>query len=111
MTEITVPDPDASPDERIETLIAITRALADIFETENLALFERSAGDLAPLQPVKARLAAAYAQSVRLVAADRRAAIGAPEALLSDLREATEAFTARAARQRALLEGHGLAGA
>ncbi|MEZ5894455.1 MAG: hypothetical protein R3C58_15085 [Parvularculaceae bacterium] len=97
-----------TPAGRLAALIALTRSLAGIVEIENLALFDDRAEDLAPLQPEKARLAAAYAQSVRLVAADRAGAARVEAGLLAELRAATEAFTARVARQRTLLDGQAL---
>lgn len=90
--------------ERVEALIDLTASLSRIFEQENLALTEERPGDLAPLQAEKARLAAAYAQSIHDVAADRAGVSEVEPALLSDLRVQTEAFEARAARQRKLLD-------
>ena len=92
------------PADQVRTLIELTESLARIFEKENLAIAEKRPDDLGPLQPEKARLAAAYAQSIRAVASDRTriASVGAD--LLSHLRAATESFEARAARQKGLLE-------
>ncbi len=91
--------------ERIETLIDITEALNLIFEEENTALEESRPQDAAPLQAEKARLASDYAQSIRAVAADRGGVSAVDQALLIRLRSATANFEARAARQRALLDG------
>ena len=93
--------------DRVRALIELTESLALIFEEENLALAERRPDDLAPLQAEKARLAAAYAQSVRAVAANRASVAGVDAALLARLRAATESFEARAARQRGLLDRAG----
>lgn len=100
------PDADfcANAAERVRALINLTDDLARIFEEENLALANSRPDDLAPLQAEKARLAAAYAQSIRAVAADRAGVAAVEESLLSRLREATEGFEARAARQKSLLE-------
>lgn len=56
---------------RVKTLIALTEELTAVIIRENAALEARRPQDLAALQPDKARLAAAYAQSIRAVAADR----------------------------------------
>lgn len=93
--------------ERVRTLIDLTESLAQIFEEENLALAERRPADIEPLQAEKARLAAAYAQSVKAVAADRIGVSGVGLDLLGRLRAATEGFEARAARQKGLLERAG----
>ena len=90
------------PAARVRTLIDLTESLARIVEEENLAIAEDRTEDLTPLQPEKARLAAAYAQSIRAVAADRASFTMVGSDLLSHLREATEGFEARAARQKGL---------
>lgn len=97
--------PEADPAARIAALIEITRSLNAIFEEENAALAESRQRDLAPLQPDKARLAAAYAQSVRFIAAERGRVSAVSADLMAQLRASTEAFEALAARQRALLDG------
>lgn len=90
---------------RIRSLIELTESLSAIFAEENSLLAERRPREIAPLQAEKARLAAAYAQSIREVAANRGAVGGADSALLAELRSITQTFEARAARQRALLHG------
>jgi hypothetical protein len=90
---------------RVKTLIALTEELSAIFDRENDALKSRRPRDISPLQADKARLAAAYAQSIRDVAADRSVVAGVGEALMEKLRELTVAFERRAAEQRALLSG------
>ncbi len=90
--------------DSVRALISLTEDLARIFEEENLALANDRPDDLAPLQGEKARLAAAYAQSIRAVAADRAGVASVEASLLSRLRDATEGFEARAARQKTLLE-------
>lgn len=100
MTDTTV---DAA--SRIKSLIEITESLSAIFAKENGLLAERRPRDIAPLQAEKARLAAAYAQSIRDIAANRAMVGGADSALLAELRSITQTFEARAARQRSLLDG------
>ena len=95
--------------DRVRALIELTESLALLFEEENLALANRRPEDLAPLQAEKARLAAAYAQSVRAVAADRASVADVDAGLLARLRSATETFEARAARQHGLLGRAGTA--
>lgn len=90
---------------RVKTLIALTEELSAIFDRENDALKTRRPKEIAPLQADKARLAAAYAQSIRDVAAERGVVAGVGEALMVKLRELTVAFERRAAEQRALLSG------
>lgn len=94
-----------APAERIKALIDITESLNLIFEEENAAIEDRRPEDAAPLQAEKARLASAYAQSIRAVAADRKGAAALDQALLSRLRTVTASFEARAVRQRTLLDG------
>lgn len=100
MTETVV-----AADERVRSLIEITEALNAIFGEENKLLSTSRPRDIAPLQEEKARLAAAYAQSIRDIAANRAIVDGAGSALLEELRSLTETFEARAARQRSLLDG------
>ncbi|MEX0645659.1 MAG: hypothetical protein WD076_10125, partial [Parvularculaceae bacterium] len=69
---------------RVRTLIALTEELASIISDENSALSERRPRDIAPLQADKARLAAAYAQSIRDIAADRSLVDGAGDTLLEN---------------------------
>jgi hypothetical protein len=91
--------------QRVADLIALTEALSSLFERENEALDARRPGDLAPLQEEKARLAAAYAQSIREIAADRGVVAGAGGALLEKLRTLTRTFEERAEKQAGLLDG------
>ncbi len=90
---------------RVKTLIALTEELTSIIEQENDLLNERRPQAIAPLQNDKARLAAAYAQSIREIARDRSAVAGASDALMTKLRELTTTFERRAEEQRALLNG------
>lgn len=90
---------------RVKTLIALTEELSAIFDRENDALKQRRPKAIAPMQADKARLAAAYAQSIRDVAADRGLVAGVGDALMEKLRELTSAFERRALEQRALLSG------
>jgi len=90
---------------RVKTLIALTEELTAIISRENDLLAARRPQEISALQPDKARLAAAYAQSIRHVAADRSSVAGAGESLIDQLREITKTFEARAQRQRALLDG------
>lgn len=98
---------EAGPDAatRVKTLIALTEELTAIIVRENELLESRRPKEISALQPDKARLAAAYAQSIRHVAADRSSVAGAGEDLIERLREITRTFEARAERQRALLDG------
>jgi len=98
------------PEFRVKALIALTQELTDIFVQENDCLRARNAAGMAPLQEDKARLAAAYATTIRQIADDRDCAAPAGEALLSQLRSITKIFEARAAEQRALLNGAQQAG-
>jgi hypothetical protein len=91
--------------QRVKTLIALTEELTAIFERENEALKARRAGEIAPLQEDKSRLAAAYAQSIRAIAADRGVVRGASTLLMDKLKAITRVFESRAAEQRALLDG------
>ena len=90
---------------RVKTLIALTEELTEIITEENALLEARRPRELAALQPDKARLAAAYAQSIRQVAADRACVSGAGDGLIEQLRELTKTFEARAQHQRALITG------
>lgn len=90
---------------RVKTLIALTEELTTIIVRENELLEARRPGEISALQPDKARLAAAYAQSIRHVAADRSSVAGAGDGLIDKLREITKTFEARAQHQRALLDG------
>ena len=96
---------ETDAESHVGALIDITLSLSAIVEQENEALVARRTGDIAPLQAEKARLAAAYAQSIRAVAANRAAASSADPGLLSRLRALTESFEAMALRQRDLLDG------
>ena len=104
---MTSQDLDAA--ERVQTLIALTEELTAIFEIENASLIARRPSEIAPLQADKARLAAAYAQSIRAIAADRSIVAGADGALMEKLKALTQSFETRASEQRALLEGARLA--
>ena len=90
---------------RVETLIELTEQLTEIFKQENALLAEQRSSDIVPLQEEKARLAAAYAQSIRSVAQDRSCLNGANDALIETLRGITKTFEQSAQRQRALLDG------
>lgn len=92
-------------DERVRALIEITQSLTTIFGKENTILRTGRPREMEPLQAEKARLAAAYASSIRDVAQDRGAVADADGALLTELRAITRTFEARAAEQKALLEG------
>lgn len=93
------------PTTRIEALIALTEELTSIFSRENVALASRRPVEIFPLQADKARLAAAYAQTIRAIAADRTLMLGASEGLMQHLKTITLDFEARAGEQRALLDG------
>lgn len=97
-------------EERVRALMEITQSLSAIFARENEILENRRPRELVPLQAEKARLAAAYAQSIRDVAQNRSSVQDADNTLLSELREITADFEARATRQRALLESAQKAG-
>lgn len=98
------------PTTRVRALMEITQSLSAIFARENELLETKRPREIAPLQAEKARLAAAYAQSIRDAAQNRAAIQSADNGLLTELREITANFEARAARQRALLEGAAKAG-
>ena len=55
------------PEFRVKALIALTQELTDIFVQENDCLRARNAAGMAPLQEDKARLAAAYATTIRQI--------------------------------------------
>ena len=95
--------PGANPAAHIQTLIDLTASLNLIFEEENAAIEAQRASDVAPLQAEKARLASAYAQSIRAIAADRAGMGAVDHELLMQLRRVTERFETRAAHQRNLL--------
>lgn len=90
---------------RVKTLIALTEELTAIFDVENASLAARRPREIAPLQEDKARLAAAYAQSIRDIASDRSLVNGAGDALMEKLKSITQVFEKRASEQRALLDG------
>ena len=69
----------ADPETRLRDLIELTQSLSEIFAQENALLATRRAQAIAPLQAEKARLAAAYAQSIRDVATNRSSFEGASE--------------------------------
>jgi hypothetical protein len=100
----------SDPTERVRALMEITQSLSAIFARENELLETRRPREIAPLQAEKARLAAAYAQSIREVAQNRNAVQTADSGLLQELREITAGFEERAARQRSLLEAAAKAG-
>lgn len=93
------------PTSRVKALIALTEELTSIFVQENESLKTRRPGAIAPLQSDKARLAGAYAQSIRQIAKDRGLVDAAGDELLADLKEITRTFEQRVAEQRALLGG------
>lgn len=90
---------------RVQSLIELTEQLTEIFKQENAFLAEQRASEIVPLQEEKARLAAAYAQSIRSVAHDRSCLNGANDALIETLRDITKSFEQNAQHQRALLDG------
>ena len=100
-------DPAAglSPAERVQRLIDLTERLSAVIETENELLSTRRPREIGPCQPEKSRLAAAYAEEIRAVAADRNRYRGAGESLISKLKEITGDFEEKASHQRALIEG------
>jgi len=98
------------PTTRVKMLIALTEELTEIISRENMLLRAQRPSEIAPMQADKARLAAAYAQSIRQVAANRTAVTGAGSALIEELRSLTRIFEARADQQRALLDGARAAG-
>lgn len=95
---------------RVRALIDLTEALSAIVTRENDILATRRPRELQPLQAEKARLAAAYAQSIRDIASDRQSVAGASGPLIEKLREMTKTFEGCAIRQQALLEGATKAG-
>lgn len=103
-------NPSPNPTERVRALMEATHSLSAIFAQENELLEAHRPREIAPLQAEKARLAAAYAQSIREIARSREAIQGADTGLLEELREITRGFEERAARQRALLSGAQAAG-
>lgn len=102
--------PEIDAETRVRELMEITQSLSAIFAKENELLETQRPREIAPLQVEKARLAAAYAQSIRDVAQNRSNVQSADQHLLSELREITQGFEARAARQRILLESAQKAG-
>ena len=98
-------DASAEPAARVRQLISLTAALNAIFTKENEALRSARPSAIAPLQADKARLAAAYAQSIRDVARDRGAVAASGERLISELRDITREFESRAREQQALIAG------
>ncbi len=90
---------------RVTTLMALTEELTAIITRENALLEARRPQEISALQSDKARLAAAYAQSIRLIAADRSNVAGAGSDLIERLRELTRTFETHASHQRALLDG------
>lgn len=97
-------------EERVRALIDITEELSALVTRENDILATRRPRDLAPLAADKARLAAAYAQSIREIAADRTSVAGASAPLVEKLRELTKTFEGCALRQRSLLDSATKAG-
>lgn len=95
---------------RVRALIDITEELSALVTRENDILTTRRPRDLAPLAADKARLAAAYAQSIREIAADRTSVAGASAPLVEKLRELTKTFEGCALRQRSLLDSATKAG-
>jgi len=95
---------------RVRALIELTEALSAIVTQENDILATRRPRELQPLQAEKARLAAAYAQSIRDIASDRQLVVGAAAPLIEKLREMTKTFEGCAMRQQTLLEGATKAG-
>ncbi len=106
----TIDQPVMEPALRVKTLIALTQELTAIFVEENNALKARRPGDMALLQADKARLAAAYANTIRQVGEDRGLVESAGDDLLAQLKDITRTFEARAQEQRALLSGAQMAG-
>jgi len=96
---------NAAAVDQVKSLIEITHSLNKIFVQENTLLTSQRPREIAPLQAEKARLVAAYAQSIRDIAASRTKVRGADTALLSKLRSITKTFEKRAAEQHALLDG------
>ena len=98
-------DISASPTDRVQSLIEITQSLSTIFAQENTLLESHRPREMAPLQAEKARLAAAYAKSIRDIATNRSLVDGAGDELLSTLKDITRTFEERAAHQKSLLDG------
>ena len=103
MTSTDTSFPTKTGVERIQSLIDLTAMLSDIMREENALLDAHRPSAIAPLQQRKAQLAAAYAQSIKEIAADRRAVSGADESLLGKLRAITKDFEAHAQKQHTLL--------
>lgn len=97
-------DPEfTGPEQRVRALIDLTEKLSAIIAQENDLLATRRPRDMAPLQGEKARLASAYAEAIRTVAADRQSVSGASAPLIEKLRELTKTFEGCAMRQQSLL--------
>lgn len=110
-TPLMTADPGTDdPSARVQQLIELTGRLDEIFTQENTILRQGRPSGLAPLQGEKARLAAAYAQSIRDAAANRAAMSAAGDRLLQELREITQSFETHAREQRGLLMGAQRAG-
>lgn len=90
---------------RVRTLIALTEELTAIFAQENAAITAGRPEDAAPLRDDKFRLAAAYQDSIRRIAADRAVLDGASEPLLEKLRATTSAFERHVVEQHNLMSG------
>jgi len=90
---------------RVKSLIAITEDLTAIFKLENSCLENHRPSEILPFQEEKAKLAAAYAQSIRNIATDRSSLNGTDHSLMATLRDLTKSFEASAQKQRALLDG------
>jgi hypothetical protein len=99
-----------TPEERVRALIDLTEALSVLVTRENDILAARRPRELMPLQAEKARLASAYAQSIRDIASDRVVTAQASAPLIEKLRELTKTFEECAIRQQALLDGAAKAG-
>ena len=93
-----------SAEMRVRTLIALTEELTAIFAEENASLAAGRPEELILYQDDKSRLAAAYQDSIRRIAADRAVLDDAGDPLLEELRTITCAFEQRAAEQHALLD-------
>ena len=91
--------------QKIENLIELTNALADLFTQENNLLSAHKASEIAPIQAEKARLANAYGTAIRDLAANRSAYDDVSDSLMQCLRDTTERFTGLAQTQHALLDG------
>lgn len=94
-----------SPTERVERLIDLTERLGGVIGKENELITTRRAREIAPYQAEKTRLAAAYAEEIRAIAADRNRYRGASERLIAKLKQLTREFEDKAAHQRALIDG------